>query len=544
MNQKVQIFVLMFFLMMSFGVSQSNWVQAADKKPKEPLAVLDLEVKHGVEKSVAEALSVIVRDKLHSYGEYQVMSKGDIQAVASREQLMQAMGCDDGGGQCLVDFGRAIGTRFMVAGDISKIGSTYTISLRMLDTKGEGAGVTNRVSYDCKCDDDALINAVRDVAAKLVGKPTSAVAKKAEDDARKLAEEKKKKGEEAELHRVSEEKIKAAEIAKKIELEATLRLADEKKIFEAEQKKLAEEKQKADEAEKQRQVAIAEEQRKVELEKERLIAEIETLKKDKETATIEAEKKRIVAESKKPDPDFFANLSPKISKSFTDPTTGMEFVLVPGGCFQMGDTFGDGQSNEKPVHDVCVDGFYMGKYEVTQSQYRTISGNNPSKYNKGDNYPVEKVSWNDAQSFIHLLNDKDGGKYRLPTEAEWEYAARSGGKSEKYSGGNDIVAISWYRDKSSISTHPVGQKQANGFGLHDMSGNVCEWCGDWFDSGYYGSSPRKNPEGPSTGSFRVFRGGSYNDDPDRLRAALRNWISPDIANYYLGFRLVLPVQRP
>ena len=147
--------------------------QAAEKKAKERLAVLDLEAKYGVDKGVAQALSVIVRDRLHSFGEYEVMSQSDIQAVASREQLKQAVGCDDDGGQCLVDFGRAIGTRFMVAGDISKLGATYTISLRMLDTKGEGAGVKNRVSESCKCDEDALIGTVQDVAAKLVGKPTA-----------------------------------------------------------------------------------------------------------------------------------------------------------------------------------------------------------------------------------------------------------------------------------------------------------------------------------------------------------------------------------
>ena len=135
-------------------------------------------------------------------------------------------------------------------------------------------------------------------------------------------------------------------------------------------------------------------------------------------------------------------------KSYTDPTTGMEFVFVKGGCYQMGDTFGDGYSDEKPVHEVCVDDFYIGKYEVTQAQWEKVMGNNPSYFKNCDNCPVEQVSWNDIQEFINRLNSKAGGnKYRLPTEAEWEYAARSGEKREKYSGGDDCDSVGWYEKK-------------------------------------------------------------------------------------------------
>ncbi len=262
---------------------------AAEKKPKERLAVLDLEVKHGVDKSLAEALSVIVRDKLHSFGDYQVMSKNDLQVVASREQLKQALGCDDdSGGQCLIDFGRAIGTRFMVAGDISKIGSTFTVSLRMLDTKSESAGVTNRVSEACKCDHDALIGTVQDVAAKLVGKPIAAVAKKIEEE-KKLNEEKKIK-EEAEQKRIAEEIKKSHELILKAEAEATRRLAEEMKREEkAEQQKIIAVEMKTAETEKVRQKIVDEEQRKAELEEQRLISENEKLKKEAVKVESEAE---------------------------------------------------------------------------------------------------------------------------------------------------------------------------------------------------------------------------------------------------------------
>jgi formylglycine-generating enzyme required for sulfatase activity len=237
---------------------------------------------------------------------------------------------------------------------------------------------------------------------------------------------------------------------------------------------------------------------------------------------------------------------PVLAGSFRDAVTGMEFVAVKGGCFQMGDTFGDGKNDEKPVHEVCVSDYSIGKYEVTQGQWQKVMGNNPSNFSTcGGECPVENVSWNHVQEYIRILNERRGGSatrpYRLPTEAEWEYAARSGGKQEKYSGGNDIDAVAWYGSNSGSKTHPVGRKRANGFGLYDMSGNVWEWVNDWYDGGYYGKSPRVNPQGPTTGSDRVNRGGSYSDVPGD-RASFRD--SGDLRTSYpnMGFRLVAPVQ--
>jgi len=200
-------------------------------------------------------------------------------------------------------------------------------------------------------------------------------------------------------------------------------------------------------------------------------------------------------------------------KLVKDPTTGMEMIFVNGGCYQMGDTFGDGFDSEKPVHEVCVDDFYMGKYEVTQGQWQAVMGNNPSYFKSGDNYPVEQVSWNDAQEFVRKLNQRSrGGKYRLPTEAEWEYAARSGGKREEWAGTSsesDLGDYAWYDKNSGGKTHPMGQKKPNGLGLYDMSGNVWEWVQDWY--GDYSSGSQNNPTGPSSVPSRVLRGG---DEPD------------------------------
>ncbi len=227
-------------------------------------------------------------------------------------------------------------------------------------------------------------------------------------------------------------------------------------------------------------------------------------------------------------------------KTWTDPVTGMEFVWAPGGCYQMGcGSWTDNcDSDEKPVHEVCLDGFWMGKYEVTQGQWEKVMAGNPSNFKNGSNYPVEQVSWNDCGQFIDRLNGKSGGQYkfRLPTEAEWEYACRSGGKPEKYAGGGDVDRVAWYNKNSGGRTHEVGTKSPNGLGIYDMSGNVWEWCDDWYAK--YQAGSQKNPTGPAGGSARVVRGGSWNSDARRVRCGLRNSRGPDGRNDLLGFRLV------
>ncbi|MBU1565498.1 MAG: hypothetical protein KJ630_07705 [Proteobacteria bacterium] len=191
MKNSLYSLLKIFFLILASVAFLYNPVQAAEKKTRERLAVLDLEAKYGTDSIFAEGLSVIVRDAIHSYGEFQVMSQEDIRAVASREQLMQALGCENNSNECLVDFGRAIGTRFMVAGSISKFGKTYTISLRMLDTMGDSAGLVNRASEDCKCEEDGLIETARNVAASLIGK-NAGVTNKVEADVKPLTKAGKK----------------------------------------------------------------------------------------------------------------------------------------------------------------------------------------------------------------------------------------------------------------------------------------------------------------------------------------------------------------
>ncbi|MCD4832475.1 MAG: formylglycine-generating enzyme family protein [Bacteroidales bacterium] len=212
-------------------------------------------------------------------------------------------------------------------------------------------------------------------------------------------------------------------------------------------------------------------------------------------------------------------------------------VFVKGGTFQMGSNNSD---KNEPVHTVSVSDFYIGKYEVTQKQWQDIMGTNPSGL-KGDNLPVERVSWNDIQEFLEKLNQKTGKNYRLPTEAEWEYAARGGsaGSPTTYAGSNTIDDVAWHDGNSKNKTHPVGQKQANELDIYDMAGNIREWCSDWYGSSYYSSSPVNNPQGPSSGSSRVFRGGSWSYDDSRCRVVFRNGYNPDVRSISIGFRLAL-----
>lgn len=217
------------------------------------------------------------------------------------------------------------------------------------------------------------------------------------------------------------------------------------------------------------------------------------------------------------------------------PIKGLEFVFVKGGMFEMGNTLGDDEPREKSVHRVTVNDFHMGKYPVTQGQWKTIMGNNPSSSKQGDNYPVENVSWEDAQVFIQKLNSSTGKSYDLPTEAEWEYAARSGGNSST-SSESSLDSYAWYDSNSGSKTHPVGEKQPNPLGLYDMSGNVWEWCQDWY--GAYSARSATNPKGPSSGAFRVLRGGSWGSGAGLCQSGYRHGSSPDDRSSRIGFRLV------
>lgn len=230
------------------------------------------------------------------------------------------------------------------------------------------------------------------------------------------------------------------------------------------------------------------------------------------------------------------------------PGLGMKLVYVAPGSFQMGSTDSDIFSDEKPVHRVTISkGYWIGKYEVTQNEYQAIMGHNPSHF-KGSNYPVESVSWNDAVKFCKKLSTREqsngrlpsGYDYRLPTEAEWEFAARGGTRSRgyKYSGSDDVDNVAWYNSNLDNKTHEVGTKSGNELGIYDMSGNVWEWCYDWYGSSY-NNGTQADPAGPVTGSYRVARGGCWGSDVRSCRSASRSAGSPVAAGDATGFRIAI-----
>jgi sulfatase modifying factor 1 len=268
----------------------------------------------------------------------------------------------------------------------------------------------------------------------------------------------------------------------------------------------------------------------------------------------------------------------------TDSTLGLRFTKIKGGCYRMGDTLGEGDRDEKPDHEVCVDDFALAQYDVTVGEFRSFvratgyqteaekrggcafwSGQNWAYdagrnwrnpgFSQDEHHPVVCVSWNDATTFITWLEKASGRQYRLPTEAEWEYAARSGGKGEKFAGFSDEKELQGYSNfcdrncdmpwKSAEqndhyqNTSPVGSYQPNGLGLYDMTGNVWQWLSDYYEHGYYKESVRANPKGPATGAKHLLRGGSWASKPYYLRAANRSRSLPLYRVYDTGFRLAI-----
>ncbi|TDJ52504.1 MAG: formylglycine-generating enzyme family protein [Nitrospina sp.] len=226
-------------------------------------------------------------------------------------------------------------------------------------------------------------------------------------------------------------------------------------------------------------------------------------------------------------------------------------VFIKGGCFTMGND--RAQADEKYEHEVCLDDFYLDRYKVTQARWTPVMGFNPSKITHAD-HPVEQVNYHDIQQFI----EKSGGTCRLPTEAEWEYAARGHAKTRYFWGNLMDGAYAWFEDNSDKTTHPVGQKKPNQFGLYDMMGNVWEWTEDWY-SPYYVGNQETNPQGPAKGENKVIRGGSFNSSAGALRITNRTWLNPKnrvfskVASYggsvdelynYIGFRCAQSITAP
>ncbi len=379
----------------------------------------------------------------------------------------------------------------------------------------------------------------------------------AEAEAARVAAERQRLEAEAEQQRLAAEaeaerqRLEAEAEAERQRLEAEAerqRLEAERKRLEAEaerQRLEAEaeaERQRLEaeaEAERQRLIAEAEAERQrleAEAEQQRLEAEAERQRLEAEA---EAERQRLFEESERKKAE--AERAKSQPKTFNVNGVTFELLYVKGGTFTMGCTpeqNGDCNNDEKPTHSVTLDDYYIGKFEVTQDLWTAVMGKNPSN-KKGDNLPVENVSWNDAQDFIRQLNQMTGEHFSLPTEAQWEYAARGGSKSKgyKFSGGNILGNVAWYADNSASTPHQVGTKDPNELGLYDMSGNVWEWCYDLY--GNYSSESQNNPTGPTSGSVRVLRGGSWSYFAGLARVSYRLYGQPGSRFSGRGFRLVL-----
>ncbi len=236
-----------------------------------------------------------------------------------------------------------------------------------------------------------------------------------------------------------------------------------------------------------------------------------------------------------PQPQPVKTQSPK-QLDFFITSIGIKMMPIPGGTFRMGSNVGD--SDEKPLHIVTLSAFEMSATEITQGQYMAVMGTNPSKVKGDDNLPVENVSWEDAVAFCRILSQKTGGKFGLPTEAEWEYAGRAGTETKYYTGDDegDLASAGWYYSNSGFKTHPVGQKAPNAWGLYDMHGNVWEWCADSY--GKYTKGSEINPSGPLSVSDRVLRGGGWSCIAEGCRSADRGWINPSGRGGIIGFRIV------
>ena len=247
----------------------------------------------------------------------------------------------------------------------------------------------------------------------------------------------------------------------------------------------------------------------------------------------------------KPKPAPKPKPTPRVTASYQNEVllvgnVSYRMKYVSGGTFTMGATseMTAPWDDEKPTHQVTLSSYYIGETEVTQALWKAVMGSNPSDF-KGDNLPVECVSWNDCQTFISKLNALTGKNFRLPTEAEWEFAARGGNQSRHtpFSGSSRIDDVAWYNGNSGSKTHPVKTKQPNELGIYDMSGNVWEWCQDWFGS--YSSYAQTNPTGAGSGSFCVCRGGGCYNSPRGCRSSIRSSNTPGVSHNGLGLRLVL-----
>ncbi len=502
--------LLTALILSSLFVLTSTAYSAEESKAR--LLVIPLKAQIGIKSEEAVLLSDILSVELHRSGKFIMLNRDDMKSVLDEKEFELAMGCDDN--VCLLENVAKLSVNKIITGNIGRLGKKYIISIRMINKDGENEMMERE---SCVCEIDELDGTIEKILRKFL----------------------KHLG--GDVVRYGSIRVESVPRGARIFLDGV-------------------------------NVGTCPD----------TIGRIDpgthsiSVKKDgygSWSKSVDVEKGDVVSVT--------AELAKGNPEAYKEPATGMEFVLVKGGCYEMGDTFGDGKKDEKPVHEVCVDGFYIGKYEVTVGEFRRFVndtgyradadtgggmyvwiGNKWEKqsgrgwrspgFSQTDNHPVVGVSWNDAQKYINWLNRKSGKSYRLPTEAEWEYAARSGGKRYKYSWGNGSLSgniadeaanrkFNWTiwegYDDGYAYTAPVGSYRSNMTGLYDMTGNVWEWCQDIYSKDAYRKHQRNNPVYRGSGSNRIDRGGSWGSKPGSLRASFRGSYTPDYRRGTLGFRL-------
>ncbi|MCP5006755.1 MAG: SUMF1/EgtB/PvdO family nonheme iron enzyme [Planctomycetes bacterium] len=508
MNKQLSLSILvLLFLLVLITTAHSG------EEEKDRLLVMPLKAQKGIDQEEAIILTDILSIEIHRSGRYTILNREDMKTMLDEKAFEQAMGCDDN--VCLLENVAKLAVNKIITGNIGKLGRKYIISLRMINEDGENVMMEQE---SCACEIDELDKTIEKISYKFLkyldggGGGYGSIRVESKPGGAEIYLDGALSGTapsslgriEAGPHSLSVKKDGYSKWCKSVDVKVG------------------------------KEVSI----------------------------------KAILVEEKLP--------------TYTEPNTGSELVLVKGGCYQMGDIFGDGAEDEKPVHEVCVDDFYIGKYEVTvgeftrfvkESGYRTEAETGGGIYCwtgsgwikdsdkdwdytgfwQTDNHPVVGVSWNDAQKFITWLNSKSGKNYRLLTEAEWEYAARSGGKNEKYAGFSDKNELYLYsnfcdsgcehdwkvrgQDDGFRKTAPVGSYRQNGIGIKDMTGNVWEWCQDVYSKGAYKKHEHNNPLYAESGSYRVFRGGSWVNAPKVVRVYKRSNLTADGRDLDLGFRI-------
>ncbi len=512
--------ILYVFVVSLLALITTDIFAETEELEKPRLLVVPLKAKKGLDQDEADMLTDLLAIEIHKSGKFVILNREDMKAILTEKEFEVAMRCDDN--VCLLNNVKDLSVNKIIAGSIGTLGKKFIISIRLINQDGHNERMEKHI---CECSLEELDKSIERLSYKFL--------------------------------EYTEEKSQHSDGSIKIDSKPPFA-----RIF-------------IDD----RATGVT----------PNTVRGLESgaynidIKKDGYKLWSKS------AEVKLGDGALIiANLEQGNPNTFKDSITKMEFVFAKGGRFDMGDTFGDGDHDERPVHEVFMDDFYIGKYEVTVEEfgrfvnatgYRTDAENegrgfimnssgdgigqhsganwkSPGFYQNGK-HPVVHISRQDAIAFIEWLKQKTTKEYRLPTEAEWEYAARSGGKRNKHSWGNgtpegNIAGLeiqecyprgSWsvwngYKDRY-VHTSPVGRFRPNDLGIYDLTGNVWEWCSDRYSKNYYKDSPLNNPQGPSFGSCYLIRGGSWHSEPKSIRTTYRVGINSNSSDDNLGFRLAM-----